>query len=441
MDTGFSDHELIKSSISFSYNFEKGPGVWKNNVKYYKEESFLEEFQLFWTDCINLGFDYTRNVVKWWLDFKYKYKMFYIKYCRQKIMMQNRHDQVLDGGLFNAVQALNQNPDSSVLINNYNRMKKEVVDNKIKHIKAKLFKSEAQHLMQGEKPVKSFFDRFKNKRERKPILSLKGSNGEEVFDIEGILDIAHDYYKGLFSPREVRQSIINLFLNNIRPDSTCDGLMRRLMEPFSLEEIWDAIVSFLNNRSPGPDGISVEFYKAIFDIIKHDLRRVLNTLLSRGRIPAKFKAGLITLVPKMDPLNEIENFRPISLLNTDYKIFTKILTARMNPILEKIIHGSQFAQPGRDIQEMNTVIRDIVTDMDRSSIDSFFVSVDFRKAYDSVNHEFLLKVLGQYGFPVDFVNIVKELFRDAGSHLFINGYKSKKIKLKSGIRQGCPMST
>ena len=128
------------------------------------------------------------------------------------------------------------------------------------------------------------------------------------------------------------------------------------------------------------------------------------------------------------------------LLNTDYKFFSKILTARLNPILEKIIHDSQFAQPGKDIQEMNTIVRDLVTDMEMSSTDSFFVSIDFRKAYDSVNHDFLFTVLEQYGFPTDFINIVRELFRDAGSSLFINGYKSRKIKLKSGIRQGCPMS-
>ena len=78
--------------------------------------------------------------------------------------------------------------------------------------------------------------------------------------------------------------------------------------------------------------------------------------------------------------------------------------------------------------------------MDRSVTDSFFVSIDFRKAYDSVNHDFLFRVLGQYGFPGDFIDIIRELFRDAGSYLFINGYKSAKIKLKSGIRQGCPMS-
>ena len=71
---------------------------------------------------------------------------------------------------------------------------------------------------------------------------------------------------------------------------------------------------------------------------------------------------------------------------------------------------------------------------------SFFVSIDFMKAYDSCNHEFLLRVFQQYGFPISFVNLIKELFRDAGSSIMINGYKSKKIKLKSGIRQGCPSS-
>ena len=117
-----------------------------------------------------------------------------------------------------------------------------------------------------------------------------------------------------------------------------------------------------------------------------------------------------------------------------------MITARLEPILKEIIHDSQYAQPGKDIQEMNVVIRDLVTDMERSSTDSFFVSVDFRKAYDSVNHNFLFQVLRQYGFPVGFISIIKELFRDAGSHIFINGHKSAKIKLKSGIRQGCPMS-
>ena len=439
-ETGLSDHELIKSCILFNSTCERGPGIWKNNVKYYKDDSFEEDFRTFWIECVNSDIAHDRNLVNWWLKFNYKFKLFYIKYCRQKLLFQRRHEHILENGLDNALQALNQNPDSNSLVNNYIKIKKELVDYKIKITKEKMFKSDAQYLMCGEKLVKGFFDKFKNKKERKPILSLKDDHGNECFEIGGIMKIAEGYFRQIFSPREVRQPIINLFLDNIRPVASSEYLMRGLMDPFTLEEIWDAICSFLMNKSPGPDGISIEFYKATFEIIKHDLRKMLNTLLMRCKIPSKFKAGLITLIPKQEPFNDIENFRPISLLNTDYKIFTKILTTRLNPILKDIIHVSQFAQPGRDIQEMNSVIRDLVEDMERSCTDSFFVSVDFRKAYDSVNQDFLLQVMRQYGFPRYFVLLIKELFRDAGSHLFINGFKSSKIKLRSGIRQGCPMS-
>ena len=80
---------------------------------------------------------------------------------------------------------------------------------------------------------------------------------------------------------------MNFFLNNITPLTGCDSLMRCLVQPFTLEEIWDAVNSFKNNKSPGPDGMSAEFYKETFDVIKHELRCVLNMFLNRCRIPAK----------------------------------------------------------------------------------------------------------------------------------------------------------
>ena len=89
---------------------------------------------------------------------------------------------------------------------------------------------------------------------------------------------------------------------------------------------------------------------------------------------------------------------------------------------------------------MNNLVRDIITEMKSCYADSFFLSVDFTKAYDTISHDFLFQVLEKYGFPLEFIQIIRELFRDAGSHLVINGYKSRKIKLKSGTRQGDPIS-
>ena len=146
------------------------------------------------------------------------------------------------------------------------------------------------------------------------------------------------------------------------------------------------------------------------------------------------------MIPKRTPYNLVENFRPISLLNCDYKIFTKILSKRLQPILNEIVHESQYAQPGKNINDLNTLARDIIGDMSNSVLDSFFVSVDFRKAYGTVCHKYLFQILEKYGFPTNFINVIKEIFRDAGSHILINGYKSKKIKIKSGSKQGDPLS-
>ena len=68
-NTGFSDHNLIKTSVSFKSNIERGPGVWKNNVRYYSDESFLEEFSNFWTECKELNSAlYVQDITKWWMD-------------------------------------------------------------------------------------------------------------------------------------------------------------------------------------------------------------------------------------------------------------------------------------------------------------------------------------------------------------------------------------
>ena len=79
----------------------------------------------------------------------------------------------------------------------------------------------------------------------------------------------------MFKPKETNQSVVNLFLNNIQAVE-CEDQMRNLIKLFSMQEIWDAVISFKSDKAPGPDGISVEFYQECFQVIKYDLRKVLN---------------------------------------------------------------------------------------------------------------------------------------------------------------------
>ena len=117
---------------------------------------------------------------------------------------------------------------------------------------------------------------------------------------------------------------------------------------FTVEELWDAILSFKLGKSPGPDGLTIEFYRACFSVIKYDLLAFFNEIKNLQSIPTKVKNGLITLILKGEsiPVN-IANYRGITLNNVDLKIFTKMLHFRLGPFLENYIHESQFANKGK----------------------------------------------------------------------------------------------
>ena len=253
-------------------------------------------------------------------------------------MEKKRISQMQDQGLYNIIIALNNHPTDKKLIREYSTMKEHIVKARIREVKDKILQGKAEYLMHGDKPTKSFFDKFRNRVENHGIRTLKNRHGLEVHKMNDILRVAECYYKDLFSGNDIQQRVADLFLAGIVPNPSLNALMWSLLLPIEDDEIRDVIYSFNNLRSPGPDGLSIEFYKIMYPTIKKELKLLLNSYMRNGRMLSKFKAGIIKLIPKGPPHNEIENFRPISLLNCDYKIFTKILSNRLQPILQELIH-------------------------------------------------------------------------------------------------------
>ena len=190
----------------------------------------------------------------------------------------------------------------------------------------------------------------------------------------------------------------------------------------------------------GEDGLSIEFYKATFHIIKHDLLDVLNKMLIEKFIPRKIKRGIIKLKFKEGDENDISNYRPITLLNLDYKILSKIIDLRLKPVLCEVLHQSQYAQQGCSIKDMNNLVRDILDDMEDQGSDSFMLQIDFCKAFDSISHRFLEKCFEKMGFHKEFIKMLMAFDENSTSKLLINGHLSKSVKLECGARQGDPLS-
>ncbi|KAI3374068.1 hypothetical protein L3Q82_022640, partial [Scortum barcoo] len=132
----------------------------------------------------------------------------------------------------------------------------------------------------------------------------------------------------------------------------------RLEEPLQMWELQAALQSMQGRRAPGVDGLTVEFFKAFWDIFATDILDVFNESLASGSMPMSCRRAVLTLLPKKGNLQDIKNWRPVSLLCVDYKLLSKALANRLRGAMEQVIHQDQtYCVPGRSMVDNIYLIR------------------------------------------------------------------------------------
>ena len=153
------------------------------------------------------------------------------------------------------------------------------------------------------------------------------------------------------------------------------------------------------------------------------------------------RTGIITLTHKRGEKENLENWRPITLLCSDYKIITKTIATRLRRYLSQIIHTNQTcAVPNREITSTLYLIRDIIKHAQYKDINTFIISYDFQQAFDSIDHNYMLDTLKRFNFGDIFVNFIRNIYTDRESMVMNNGFLTKRININRGILQGCPIS-
>uniref|UniRef100_A0A8C4WRH2 Reverse transcriptase domain-containing protein n=1 Tax=Eptatretus burgeri TaxID=7764 RepID=A0A8C4WRH2_EPTBU len=151
--------------------------------------------------------------------------------------------------------------------------------------------------------------------------------------------------------------------------------------------------------------------------------------------------ALLTLIPKKGDMLRIENWRPISLLCTDYKIFSKALASRLAPYLSSLLKEDQcYCVPKRSIYDNISLVRDIIELCKESPKDLGLLLLDQEKAFDRVDHRYLFEVLERFGLGSTFISSIKILYNNIYSVLKINNELVAPLSINKGIRQGCPLS-
>ena len=197
-----------------------------------------------------------------------------------------------------------------------------------------------------------------------------------------------------------------------------------------------------NDKSPGNDGLTKEFYETFWQDLKTPLLESIRHSYLIDKLTVSQNQAVIKLIGKKDRDKRfIKNWRPISLLNVDAKLISKALAERLKNVIPSLVSNNQIAYvKNRFISEGGRLISDIFEMTKSLQIDGILMTVDIEKAFDSVNHVFLISVLEKFSFGKDFVKWIKILLKNQESCVINGGKTSRYFQLKRGTRQEDPIS-
>ncbi|CAI5467267.1 unnamed protein product [Closterium sp. Yama58-4] len=216
-------------------------------------------------------------------------------------------------------------------------------------------------------------------------------------------DLCTDYFSNLYSG-ETTISRNRSFWDHVFPSSLPADCLSRLDKPLSASEIENALSRLAKGKTPGLDGLPGEVFHSHRKLFAPIFHKLCTGILSSGQDPASMLSGRTVLIPKKGKSDQVDNLRPITLMNADYKVITLVLASRLQAVLPRLISPAQSAFiKGRRIGD---TINDTLDLMDWATSQQnplLVLTVDIRKAYDLVDREFLYSCLLHIGLPPNFV--------------------------------------
>ena len=291
---------------------------------------------------------------------------------------------------------------------------------------------------EGEKSTR-YFMRLLKRAAPDDFESITREDGTMVEDKDGIAREICEYYRKLYESFDnVIEQDDDTFFANISPISDPDE--SELVKPLTVDELRGTLQS-CQDSSPGPDGIPYSILGLLWPIYGPLLVDAWNHSLQSGKLPPSHKLSYLKLIPKAGKdLSKLTNWRPISLSNCDHKIITKTYSKRMCAKLEAKLMERQTAYlKGRLINDNIRSIIATIKSVQEERTNGLLVSLDAKKAFDSVSHNYIENCLKKFGCG-KFVPIFRTLYSELSTDIIINGRIEKGYLIKRGVKQGDALS-
>ena len=430
----FSDHHALIAKIKFSKLSQSyGKGNWSLNSNILTK-IVLDEFSSKWNYFIKQK-KYYKSWMDWWINFtKPKIASFFKWKIGQEYRKFNDSMEFNYYALNRAYKNLDKNPEQKQEIN---RIKANMI--KLQGEFSDFMHKKDEKFLSGEKLSIFQIEQKMKRRSNTNIKELYYDNSSTKNNHEIKAKIS-DFFEELYgTPNEVCEPDFEKIRPSKKiPDKHINN--ETLTSKISENEILNNISSSASQKAPGPDGLPREFYLKTWNIIKKEFTEVINEAIN-GNISEKFVEGTIILVKKKEDCLTAKDFRPISLLNADYKVLSRILKSRMESIMPLIIseHQKCSNRPHNIFEGLMTLI-DKIGSINSAKKQGILASFDLDHAFDRVNRKFLKYTLKKMNFNKKFVDLVMEILNKSKSRIIVNGTMTEFINIKNSVRQGDPLS-
>ena len=432
----YSDHMALFLNIDILQT-TRGRGYWKFNNSLLQRLDFVEEMN----QHLENKLLETRNLNPWekWLFLEKEATNKAKNYSKllskdRELIISQLSEKILE--MEHKISEEFNDKDWAILIDS----KSEIEELLNEKTKGTIFRTKTRWYEESEKNTKFFFNLEKRRYNARLCNKLILENGDLVTKEEMVIKEQKRFYMELY------RSDPNVYFNLENKSGTIlsDDLVQAMNQPFTKQELSIALKGLKNGKTPGQDCLSADFFKMFYKLLGDPFFEMVTYSYEKQKLPKEMCTGIINLIPKANrDSRKLKNLRPITLLDTCYKIVEKALANRLQPVLEDVIASGD--QKGflrnRSISTNIRRVLDFINYTKTQELDAIILSLDFLKCFDKIEKCAILGSLNYFGFGEYITRWTSILYDQFTAVVQNNGHFSETFPIEKGVHQGGCAST